>query len=463
MLKIYTGNIAYVFDENNDVVSGSSEIPQEYINNRVKRDGEHHHITLIQKNELESKVMIDLLETIKTCKYYSKMFNIGIGRATKGNEEVYYQIIYWPIGNEIRRELNLPPKDFHVTLGFKNKDIHGINKGYSTLIPRYINLTLLDSSETFFMAFDYKDHKSDKVKYEFLELLDVFNFPSLDERQKCILLDTRIKIYSKLKDYDNCLSNSMILKKHNPYDTINLTRIAQIHQFHKRYYLAIYMYNQLLNSNYIYTTCVIYYSQSKAKTSLDICYEKLGSTCITRDKPVVQIYDSNEEMVSVEMSRNFSWVIPCKLGGISIPKHQDQIKAFEFMNIGLVVSVLEEEQLDASMFEGTTVKNIHYNVVNYHPPVMSDLLEIISKMEDTISTGKGVIVHCGGGKGRAGTILACFMLKHGLDGTINKDGYPKMSGSEAIDKLRELRPGSIETKRQEEFIKEYNNLLWKGN
>lgn len=56
--------------------------------------------------------------------------------------------------------------------------------------------------------------------------------------------------------------------------------------------------------------------------------------------------------------------------------------------------------------------------------------------------GKKVVVHCKGGLGRAGTV-ACMLL---LDaGTV-------ISGSEAIRKVRRVRPGAIETKEQEQFV-----------
>lgn len=77
--------------------------------------------------------------------------------------------------------------------------------------------------------------------------------------------------------------------------------------------------------------------------------------------------------------------------------------------------------------------------------------------------------HLGGGKGRAGTYLACFLVKHGLDYQApetneTEESYscpPKLSSSEAISLLRHLRPGSIETEDQERVIKAYSDLLWK--
>ena len=64
-----------------------------------------------------------------------------------------------------------------------------------------------------------------------------------------------------------------------------------------------------------------------------------------------------------------------------------------------------------------------------------------------------VLVHCGGGKGRAGTFVACCLAMWGLsppfDLTVEK---PVLSAQEAVRIVRNLRPGSIETQEQEAFV-----------
>jgi len=53
---------------------------------------------------------------------------------------------------------------------------------------------------------------------------------------------------------------------------------------------------------------------------------------------------------------------------------------------------------------------LHIETINYKAPTIGQ-----------IEKGNVVAVHCGGGKGRAGTFLTCFIIKNGVDGTINKD------------------------------------------
>jgi atypical dual specificity phosphatase len=54
--------------------------------------------------------------------------------------------------------------------------------------------------------------------------------------------------------------------------------------------------------------------------------------------------------------------------------------------------------------------------------------------------GQGVVVQCGAGLGRTGTMLGAWFIAGGLD------------AAEAIALIRQLRPGSIEVRSQEEAL-----------
>ncbi len=82
------------------------------------------------------------------------------------------------------------------------------------------------------------------------------------------------------------------------------------------------------------------------------------------------------------------------------------------------------------------------------PEVMSQILDAI---DDALDSGRMVYLHCYGGLGRTGTVVGCFLVRHGMD------------GDQALMEIRQLRRGtphsyldSPQTPEQAEMI-----LRWK--
>ena len=57
-------------------------------------------------------------------------------------------------------------------------------------------------------------------------------------------------------------------------------------------------------------------------------------------------------------------------------------------------------------------------------------------------------VHCLHGRGRTGTMLACYFVKK-----------HNMSAAEAIAEVRHLRPGSVEVLEQEQLVHDYSVFI----
>jgi len=68
--------------------------------------------------------------------------------------------------------------------------------------------------------------------------------------------------------------------------------------------------------------------------------------------------------------------------------------------------------------------------------------EVGPRLADQLNQGEAVLVHCKGGLGRSGTVAARLLVELGL------------SAEQAIDKVRQARPGAIETKAQELYVRQ---------
>jgi atypical dual specificity phosphatase len=87
--------------------------------------------------------------------------------------------------------------------------------------------------------------------------------------------------------------------------------------------------------------------------------------------------------------------------------------------------------------------SIHIPIEDMHAPTMEQLDCAVSAIRRAREKGMGLAVHCAAGLGRTGTVLAAYLVSQGFD------------AHEAIARVRELRPGSIETPEQEAAIEEY--------
>ena len=137
----------------------------------------------------------------------------------------------------------------------------------------------------------------------------------------------------------------------------------------------------------------------------------------------------------------FSWVLENEIGGMARPDPRDEaIWAWLVeRNIGLVVS-LTGASPDAGVLARHGLDLLHLPVADFTPPSRDAISEFLDKARFYQHEGKGIVVHCGAGIGRTGTMIACYLVDKGFD------------AEQAIQMVREARPGSIETPEQEQVI-----------
>lgn len=94
---------------------------------------------------------------------------------------------------------------------------------------------------------------------------------------------------------------------------------------------------------------------------------------------------------------------------------------------------------------GLEMKSIF--IPEFEPPTQEQIQEFIEVVDST-KEGEAVGVHCMMGRGRTGTMLACYLVA--------KEGY---GAKEAIKETRRQRVYSVETRGQEKAVRDFQKSL----
>jgi len=139
----------------------------------------------------------------------------------------------------------------------------------------------------------------------------------------------------------------------------------------------------------------------------------------------------------------FSWVIEGQLAAMARPDGTRQdLEELKARGIGALVNVSYWEWAPHLIAE-SGLACLHLPVEDFAAPRADQVDAFIEFCDDSIRQGRAVAVHCFAGRGRTGTVVACYLVHRG------------MGAREAIDRVRRLRPGSIETASQEAAVQEF--------
>lgn len=146
---------------------------------------------------------------------------------------------------------------------------------------------------------------------------------------------------------------------------------------------------------------------------------------------------------------NFSWFIPGKLAASGRPSFDEDFEWLRQQGIHAIVSLTER-----SLRQEKSVQHKVNEFVYYHLPIRDETAPTPMQIDAFIGFVKAmharnepVLVHCAGGYGRTGTMLACYLVSQGW------------RADDAIRQVRVQRSGSIAAKSQEESVRQYERAV----
>jgi atypical dual specificity phosphatase len=138
----------------------------------------------------------------------------------------------------------------------------------------------------------------------------------------------------------------------------------------------------------------------------------------------------------------FSWIDKPLVAAMAQPESEEDLDWLRRNGIQVLLS-LTEDPPRRDWTNGAGMLVYHVPVEDMAAPSQAQLDRCVSAIAKANGNDMGVAVHCGAGLGRTGAVLAAYFVATGL------------SAREAIARIRDLRPGSIETDEQSDAIIEF--------
>jgi len=128
------------------------------------------------------------------------------------------------------------------------------------------------------------------------------------------------------------------------------------------------------------------------------------------------------------------WVIPGRLLAGPYPRPRSKSGARQrlrrFLDAGVTLFLDLTEEEDAPPYAhwlGEEAQHLRMPIPDFGISSPEQMAQTLDVMDAAIGTGHTVYVHCLGGLGRTGTVVGCFLVRHG------------MSGVDALKTIRLLR------------------------
>ena len=149
---------------------------------------------------------------------------------------------------------------------------------------------------------------------------------------------------------------------------------------------------------------------------------------------------------------NFSWLEEYRIAGCRGPRTNADLRFLASVGVGALVRLACEDEtgITCADVERHGIEDFYEPVEDYTPPSQKQIDRVLIFIRRALKSAKAIAVSCGAGYGRAGTILACYLVLGGL------------TADEAIWRLIAVRPCSDELLRvpgQKEAVQEFHRRL----
>ncbi|CAH0403068.1 unnamed protein product [Chilo suppressalis] len=144
---------------------------------------------------------------------------------------------------------------------------------------------------------------------------------------------------------------------------------------------------------------------------------------------------------------NFSWFVEKKIAAMGWPQTVENLNYLADVGVDHLIT-LSPEKLPPILDCKKRMKWSEIRIKEFGAPTLKQILKFIEICERAEIRGEVIGVHCRHGRGRTGTMLACYLVY-----------FQNMAPERAVLTVRVQRPGSCETYEQEKIVCHYHDCV----
>ena len=137
-------------------------------------------------------------------------------------------------------------------------------------------------------------------------------------------------------------------------------------------------------------------------------------------------------------------VLPNKLYGMPAPKKED-LEDLNKAGIKSIICLLEDNS-NIETYNKNGFESLWLPVTDDKAPIFEQVEKLVDFIENQNKKNNPVAIHCQGGKGRTGTLIASYLIAKGA------------SYEDAMNQIEINQPNAIKKEFQINFLKELSSL-----
>ena len=136
-------------------------------------------------------------------------------------------------------------------------------------------------------------------------------------------------------------------------------------------------------------------------------------------------------------------ILPNQLAGMPQPQVED-LSTLHDSGVRTIISLLEDP-VGLDEYEKHNFNSMWFPVADHGVPTPDQMMKLVEYIDKQLNESNSVAIHCKGGKGRTGTILAAYLIAKGA------------SYEQAMSQIDQAKPNAIKKEFQINFLKELSS------